>query len=168
MLEEYNLSVSSASEYNCCRMINRKISRFIFLTCFFYTDPTEKLYHVTYEDGDAEDLTERMVRDIVVSETLVEEIMKSADPVCNMKSASDDCIDLCSPVGDMREGVAVAANDDGATMTTAKSPRKTVFTDLEYSPQSWEKKKTMEEENKKKVAIEFHGMGKVVNDTGYI
>lgn len=163
MLEEYNLSVSSASEYNCCRMINRKISRFIFLTCFFYTDPTEKLYHVTYEDGDAEDLTERMVRDIVVSDDLVEEIMKSADPVCNMKSASDDCIDLCSPVGDMREGVAVAANDDGATMNY-KSPRKTVFTDLEYSPQSWEKKKKMEEEHKKKAAVE----GKVVNDTGYI
>ena len=103
-----------------------------------------------------------MVRDILVSETLVEEIMKSAAPAGNMKSASDDCIDLCSPVGDMREGTA--ANGDGAT----KSPRKTVFTDLEYSPQSWEKKKTMEEENKKKAAIELNGMGKVVNDTGYI
>ena len=138
-----------------------KISRFIFLTCFVYAEPTEKLYHVTYEDGDAEDLTERMVRDILVSETLVEEIMKSAAPVRNMKSASDDCFDLCSQVGDMK---GTADNGDGAT----KSPRKTV-TDLEYSPQSFEKKKkkkTMEEENK--AAIELNGMGKVVNDTGYI
>ena len=125
-----------------------------------------------------------MVRDILVSETLVEEIMKkSAASAGNMKS---ECIDLVSPglrtntitkffgaikkVGDAVEAcgnVTVAANDDGAN---AKSPRKTVFTDLEYSPQSFEKKKkkTMEEENKEKAAVELHGMGKVVNNTGYI